>query len=89
MRVEGATSQLDLPPLTPLSVVGCGRLQLEVLHWATAVDYCKIIDPTFCCNRFSTGRHLAIEDFTFTGVSISCFTQMNCYWRIDFEPYAN
>ena len=24
MRVRGATSQLDLPSLTPLSVVGCG-----------------------------------------------------------------
>ena len=33
----GATSQLDLPPLTPLSVAGCGRLQLGVPHWATSV----------------------------------------------------
>ena len=41
MRVGGATSQLDLPSLTPLSVAGCGRLQLEVPHWATSVDYCK------------------------------------------------
>ena len=40
MRVEGATSQLDLPPLTPLSIAGCGRLQLGVPHWATSVDYC-------------------------------------------------
>ena len=24
MRVEGATSQLDLPSLTPLSIAGCG-----------------------------------------------------------------
>ena len=31
----GATSQLDLPSLTPLSVAGCGRLQLGVLHWAS------------------------------------------------------
>ena len=38
MRVRGATSQLDLP-LTPLSVAGCGRLQLGVPHWATSVDY--------------------------------------------------
>ena len=31
MRVwgGGATSQLDAPSLTPLSVAGCGRLQLE------------------------------------------------------------
>ena len=28
MRVGGATSQLDLPTLTPLSVAGCGQLQL-------------------------------------------------------------
>ena len=28
MRVYGATSQLDLPSLMPLSVAGCGRLQL-------------------------------------------------------------
>ena len=37
MRVGGATSQLDLPSLTPLSVTGCGRLQLEVSDWATSV----------------------------------------------------
>ena len=35
--VGGATSQLDLPSLTPLSVAGCGRLQLGVPHWATSV----------------------------------------------------
>ena len=33
----GASSQLDLPSLTPLSVAGCGRLQLGVPHWATLV----------------------------------------------------
>ena len=33
------TSQLDLSSLTPLSVAGYGRLQLEVPHWATSVDY--------------------------------------------------
>ena len=27
-RVGGATTQLDLPSLTPLSVASCGRLQL-------------------------------------------------------------
>ena len=37
MRVGGATSQLDLPSLTPLSVAGCGRLQLGVPHWATSI----------------------------------------------------
>ena len=37
MRVGGATTQLDLPPLTPLSVDGCGIVQLGVPHWATSV----------------------------------------------------
>ena len=48
MRVGRATRQLALPSLTPLSVAGCGRLQLGVRHWATSVDYCKwlIIDHT-------------------------------------------
>ena len=40
-RMEGATSQLDLPSLTPLSVAGCCRLQLGVPNLATSVDYCK------------------------------------------------
>ena len=35
MRVVGATSQLDLPSLTPLSVAGLGRLQLGVPQWVT------------------------------------------------------
>ena len=63
----GETSQLDLPSLTPLSIADGGRLQLGVPHWATSVDYYKqlIIDPTFCGSRFSTGRLLAIEYFTF------------------------
>ena len=30
MRVGGATSQINLPSLMPLSVAGCGRLQLGV-----------------------------------------------------------
>ena len=37
----GATSQLDLRSLTPLSVAGCGRLQLGAPHWASSVNYCK------------------------------------------------
>ena len=41
MRVGGATSQLDLPSLTPLSVAGCGCLQLGVSRWAASVDYGK------------------------------------------------
>ena len=45
-----AAGKLDLPSLTPLSVAGCGRLQLGVPNWATSVDYRKqlITDPTFC-----------------------------------------
>ena len=41
MGVGGATSQLDQPSATPLSVAGCGRLLLVVPNWATLVDYCK------------------------------------------------
>ena len=37
MTVGSATSQLDLPSLTPLSGADCGRLQLGVPHWATSV----------------------------------------------------
>ena len=36
-RVGGAISQLDLPSMTPLSVAGCGWLQLGAPHWATSV----------------------------------------------------
>ena len=36
-RVGGATSQLDLPSLTPVSVDDCGPLQLGVPYWATSV----------------------------------------------------
>ena len=32
LRVGGATSQLDLKSLSPLSIAGCGRLQLGVLN---------------------------------------------------------
>ena len=35
-----ATSQLDVPSLTPLSLASCCRLQLGVPNWATSVDYC-------------------------------------------------
>ena len=41
MRAGGATGHVDLPSLTPLSVAGCGRLQLGVPRWAASVDYCK------------------------------------------------
>ena len=50
MRVGDATSRLDLPSLTPLSVAACGQLQLGVPHWATSVYYSKelIRYPLFC-----------------------------------------
>ena len=41
MRVGSVASQLDLPSLTPLSIAGCGRLQLGIPHWATSTYYCK------------------------------------------------
>ena len=37
-------SQLHLPSLTPLSVAGCGRLQLEAAHWATWVTLLQVVD---------------------------------------------
>ena len=40
-RVGGATSQLNLSSLTPLSVAGCDWLQPGAPHWATSVNYCK------------------------------------------------
>ena len=36
-------SQLDLPSLMPLSVAGCGRLQLEAAHWATWVTLLQVV----------------------------------------------
>ena len=67
MTVRGATSQFDLPYLTPLSVASCGRLKLGVSHWVRSVDHCMylIIDHSFCGSKFSTGRLLTIQDFTF------------------------
>ena len=76
MRVGSTTSQLDIQSLTPMSVAGCGRVELGVHNWATSIDYYKqvttIIDPAFCGSRFSTGRLLAIEVFTFWN-TWSCF----------------
>ena len=37
-------SQLDLASLTPLSVAGCGRLQLVAAHWATWVTLLQVVD---------------------------------------------
>ena len=67
-RLGGATSHLDLPSLTPLSVACCGLLQLGVAHWATSVDL-QVFDnwPHILWYRFSIGSLMAIEDFTFTG----------------------
>ena len=62
-------SPLDLPSLTPLSIVGFGRLQLGVAHCAcaTSVALLKklIIGPQNSCCRFSCWEIRAIEDFTF------------------------
>ena len=60
MRVGGATSQLDLPSLTPLYVACCGRLRQRPPHWATSV-YCFSIK--------------SIEDFTFF-LMATCLTHL-------------
>ena len=44
MRVGDAACQLDLPSLKPLSVAGCGRLQLGVPHWATSISLPQVVD---------------------------------------------
>ena len=36
-------SQMDLPSLTPFSVAGCDRLQLEAAHWATSVALLQVV----------------------------------------------
>ena len=43
-RVEVMASQLDLPSLTPLSVAGCGWLQLGTTQWATSVTLLQVVD---------------------------------------------
>ena len=43
-RVEVMASQLDLPSLKPLSVAGCGRMQLGAPHWATFVALLQVVD---------------------------------------------
>ena len=37
-------NQLDLPSLTPLSVAGCGRLQMGAPHWAASVALLQVVD---------------------------------------------
>ena len=44
MGVGLTASQLDVLSLTPLSVAGCGRLQLRVAHWATSVALLQVVD---------------------------------------------
>ena len=39
----GTTSQLDLPSVTPLSIAGCGRLQLGAANWATSVVLLQVV----------------------------------------------
>ena len=43
LRVGLMASQLDVPPLTLLSVAGCGRLQLGVADWATSVALLQVV----------------------------------------------
>ena len=38
------TSQLDQPALMPLSIAGCGWLQLGVPHWATSVALQQVVN---------------------------------------------
>ena len=42
-RMGVMVSQFHLPSLTPLSVAGCGRLQLEAANWATSVTLLKVV----------------------------------------------
>ena len=44
MRVGLKANQLDVPSLTPLSVAGCGRLQLGVVQWATSLALLQVVD---------------------------------------------
>ena len=44
MRVGGATSQLDLPSLTPWFVADCGRLQLGVPHLGYFIILLQVVD---------------------------------------------
>ena len=37
-------SQLDLPSLTLLSAAGCGRQQLEAVHWHTSVTLLQVLE---------------------------------------------
>ena len=43
-RMGGATIQLDLPALTPLSTAGCGQMQLGISHLATSVALLQVVD---------------------------------------------
>ena len=44
MRMGLTASQFDVQSLTPLSIAGCGRLQLGVAYWATSVALLKVVD---------------------------------------------
>ena len=75
IRVGGATSQLDLPSLMPVSVAGCDRLQLGVPHWATSLALLQVDQI-----RFSSGGLLAMEDLSFN----ECNDQTNIIILIEF-----
>ena len=66
MRVRVMASQLYLS-VAPLSVAGCGRLQLGVAQWATSVALLQklIIKPKNGGSRFSSVGLQALEDLTF------------------------
>ena len=59
-------------------LIGCTSLSLSLA--LPAFFLIKIIDPTLCGSRFSTGRLLAIEDFTF----FSLYRFMTWVWFIAF-----
>ena len=70
LRVVVKTSQLDLLSLTPLSLAGCGRLQLGVAHMATS-GLIQVVDNWPDSIPFWETP----EDFTFT-CSWSHFTNI-------------
>ena len=63
MSMGGATSQLDLLSLMPLSITSCGQLQLGVPRWSTSVALLQVVDnwPKLILIL----ELLAIENFTF------------------------
>ena len=67
-------SQLELSSLTPLSVAGCGRLQVGVAHCAT------LVDPTNSGSIFSFTGLLAIKDCLFKNIFVSFYHTEKLVW---------